>query len=162
MDAGMDLAVVRFFGHHVMERIQQHILEDFLGEQPVGTCIIVPTDHALHPFVAHAPTMRIPMNIDGTDHAYVAMWAVLLAVHRHNRCESRAIESLACPGLGTGTGGMNPIEAALQMRLAYEHFRHPPHSLNPSAAQQRHERVHYDGRWGFTQPRNQIGSTDTP
>ncbi len=38
MDAGMDLAVVRFFGRHVMERIQKQILDDFLGEQPVGTC----------------------------------------------------------------------------------------------------------------------------
>jgi len=36
MDAGMDLAVVRFFGHHVMECIQKRILEDYLGEQPVG------------------------------------------------------------------------------------------------------------------------------
>ena len=60
MDAGMDLAVVRFFGQHVMERVQKQILEDYLGEQPVGTCIIVPTDHAAHPFVAHAPTMRVP------------------------------------------------------------------------------------------------------
>jgi len=28
MDAGMDLAVVRFFGRHVMESIQKQILED--------------------------------------------------------------------------------------------------------------------------------------
>ena len=49
MDAGMDLAVVRFFGHHVMERIQTRILEDYLGEQPVGTCVIVPTNHKAHP-----------------------------------------------------------------------------------------------------------------
>jgi O-acetyl-ADP-ribose deacetylase (regulator of RNase III) len=36
MDAGMDLAVVRYFGSHVMERIQKRILDDYLGEQPVG------------------------------------------------------------------------------------------------------------------------------
>jgi len=89
MDAGMDLAVVRFFGRHVMERIQKQILDDYLGEQPVGTCIIVKTDHPTHPFVAHAPTMRVPMNIQGTDHVYLAMWAALTAVHRHNRSESR-------------------------------------------------------------------------
>ena len=41
-DAGMDLALVRFFGTHVMEQVQQQILEDYLGEQPVGTCLIVP------------------------------------------------------------------------------------------------------------------------
>jgi len=63
MDAGMDLAVVRYFGRHVMERIQQRILDDHLGEQPVGTCILVPTDHPTHPLVAHAPTMRVPISV---------------------------------------------------------------------------------------------------
>jgi O-acetyl-ADP-ribose deacetylase (regulator of RNase III) len=153
MDAGMDLAVVRYFGQHVMERVQKQILDDFLGEQPVGTCIIVPTDHPTHHFVAHAPTMRVPMNIQGTDHVYLAMWAVLTSVHRHNRSESRKIASLACPGLGTGTGGVDSAEAALQLWLAYEHFQRPPQFINPSMAQQRHERIYYGGRWGFRFPR---------
>jgi len=153
MDAGMDLAVVRFFGRHLMERIQTQILNDFLGEQPVGTCIIISTDHVAHPFVAHAPTMRVPMNIQGTDHVYLAMWATLTAVHRHNRSTSRPIDSLACPGLGTGTGGMDSIEASLQLRLAYEHFKRPPQFINPSVAQERHERVYYGGHWGFANPR---------
>ena len=46
MDAGMDLAVVRYFGLHVMESIQRQIVDDYLGEQPVGTCLIVPTGHS--------------------------------------------------------------------------------------------------------------------
>ncbi|OYW76453.1 MAG: hypothetical protein B7Z37_08995 [Verrucomicrobia bacterium 12-59-8] len=100
MDAGIDLAVVRFFGRHVMERIQKCILDDYLGEQPVGTSILVPTDHAAHPFVAHSPTMRVPLNIEGTDHVYLALWASLTAVHRHNRTESKKISTLACAGLG--------------------------------------------------------------
>jgi O-acetyl-ADP-ribose deacetylase (regulator of RNase III) len=153
MDAGMDLAVVRFFGRQVMELVQKQILEDYLGEQPVGTSIIVATGEASHPFVAHTPTMRVPMNIQGTDHVYMAMWAALTGVHRHNRSQSQRIESLACPGLGTGTGGMDANEAALQMRLAYEHYQRPPEFINPSVAQQRHERIYYGGRWGFTNPR---------
>ncbi len=156
MDAGMDLAVVKYFGRHVMERIQRQILDDHLGEQPVGTCTIVPTDHPAHPFVAHAPTMRGPMNIQGTDHVYLAMWASLTAVHRHNRNEGRKIDILACPSLGTGTGGMEPLEAAMQMSLAYEHFIAPPIFINPSLAQQRQERVHYGGRWGFLHPRSNV------
>jgi len=153
MDAGMDLAVVRYFGRHVMEPIQKRILERYLGEQSVGTCIIVPTDHPTHPFVAHAPTMRVPMNIQNTDHVYLAMWATLTAVHHHNQIESRKIDTLACPGLGTGTGGMDVTEAALQLFLAYEHYIHPPQFLNSSVAQERHERIHYGGRWGFLNPR---------
>ncbi len=154
MDAGMDLAVVRHFGRHVMDYIQQRILEDHLGEQPVGTCIIAPTGHSSHPFVAHTPTMRVPMNINGTDHVYLALWAAITAVHRHNRNEPNKIASLACPGLGTGTGGMDPLEAALQMCLAYEHSLSPPVNINPSHAQHRHERIHYGGRWGFDHPRH--------
>lgn len=153
MDAGMDLAVVRFFGVHVMEWIQTRILEDYLGEQPVGTSIIVPTGHSKHPFVAHTPTMRVPENIRGTDHVYLALWAALTAVHRHNRACERSIESLACPGLGTGTGGMDALEASLQMLLAYEHYISPPERINPSVAQRRHERIHFGGRWGFEHPR---------
>jgi O-acetyl-ADP-ribose deacetylase (regulator of RNase III) len=153
MDAGMDLAVVKFFGTQLMELIQKRILEDYLGEQPVGTCIIVPSGHSSHPYVAHAPTMRIPMNISGTDHVYLATWAVLTAVHRHNRDSALKIRILACPAFGTGTGGVQPLEAGVQMRLAYEHFRRPPQHINPSVAQGRQDRVHYGGRWGFQNPR---------
>lgn len=153
MDAGMDLAVVRFFGTQLMSDIQRLILEDYLGEQTVGTSIILPTHNVIHPFVAHTSTMRAPMNIRGTDHVYVALWAALTAIHRHNRTELRKIETVACPGLGTGTGGMDSLEAALQMCLAYRHFRKPPKWINPSLTQSRHEAVHYGGRWGFEHPR---------
>lgn len=153
MDAGVDLAVVKFFGQALMERIQKTILDDYLGEQPVGTSLIVPTGNPKHPFVAHTPTMRIPMNISGTDHVYQAMWAALTAVHRHNRDNERPIRTLACPGLGTGTGGVDSLEAALQMMLAYEHFKKPAGWINPTFAQERHERIHFGGRWGFEHPR---------
>lgn len=153
MDAGMDLAVVKFFGEGVMYAVQQRILEDYLGEQPVGTCILIPTHHSRHPFLAHAPTMRVPQNISGTDNVYLALWATLTTIHRHNRTETRKIEVVACPALGTGTGGVDLIEASLQLRLAYEHFRNPPKHINPTVAQQRHERIHFGGRWGFQNPR---------
>ena len=154
MDAGIDRAVVKFFGEQVMHAVQKLILEDYLGEQPVGTSLLIPTNHPQHPFVAHSPTMRIPMNITGTDHVYLAMWATLTAVHRHNRFGVRTINTLACPALGTGTGGLDLVEAALQLYLAYEHFTKPPQFINPTFAQQRHERIHFGGRWGFQNSRH--------
>ena len=54
---------------------------------------------------------------------------------------------------GTGTGGVQPLEAGVQMRLAYEHFCRPPQHINPTMAQGRQDRVHYGGRWGFQNPR---------
>src|SRR5687768_16880494 len=57
MDAGIDRAVVKCFGEHIMHAVQKKTLEDYLGEQPVGTCLLIPTNHPTHPYVAHAPTM---------------------------------------------------------------------------------------------------------
>src|SRR5215467_4956152 len=85
MDGGIDAAIIRFFGNDLMNKVHEHILNEFFGEQPVGTSIIVETGHAQHPFLAHTPTMRVPANINNTDNVYVAMAAMLRAVHHHNR-----------------------------------------------------------------------------
>jgi len=156
MDAGMDLAVVKFFGEHVQERIQNRIIEDYCGEQPVGTAFIVETGRTDHAYVAHAPTMRVPMNIAGTDHVYLATWATLLAVRNHNRTSKRKIETLVCPAFGAGTGGVSGTEVGFQMKIAWEHFKTPPTVINPSFAQHRHERIYYGGKMGFERPIKRI------
>src|SRR5262245_9883466 len=45
MDGGVDAAITRFFGDGLQERVQSRILEEYLGEQPVGTSLIVETHH---------------------------------------------------------------------------------------------------------------------
>ncbi|MEH1968116.1 MULTISPECIES: macro domain-containing protein [unclassified Nostoc] len=137
MDGGIDAAIIRFFGHSLMARVQQRILEDYLGEQPVGTSMIVETVHYKHPFLAHTPTMRVPMIIAGTDIPYIAMWAMLLAVRHHNQHAKQKINTIACPGLGTGIGRVPYTEAARQMALAYDHFLYPPKYLNCIVAAER-------------------------
>src|ERR1700738_4995303 len=102
MTAGIDAAVVRRFGEALMKRVQQRILDQFFGEQPVGTAFIVPTEDPTLPFLAHAPTMRVPGSIAGTDKVYAATWAALLAIQAHNQTADRKIEVAALPALGTG------------------------------------------------------------
>ena len=155
MDAGIDLAVVRFFGRPLMEEIQTRILTDFLGEQPVGTSFLVETRNPKHPYVAHTPTMRAPMNIAHTDNVYLATWATLIEVARHNRSSKKQISVLVMPGFGTGSGGVDLLEASLQMRLACEFFLTPPERITPELAADRHERVHYGGKWGLERPRQE-------
>jgi O-acetyl-ADP-ribose deacetylase (regulator of RNase III) len=145
MTAGIDAAVVRFFGEELMRRVQQRILDQFFGEQPVGTAVVVPTDHPDVPFLAHAPTMRVPGSIDGTDKVYAATWAALLAVHAHNVTADRKIEVVAFPAMGTGFGGVPFDEAARQMAAAYRHYREPPHRLDWDFVVERHKAVYYDG-----------------
>jgi O-acetyl-ADP-ribose deacetylase (regulator of RNase III) len=155
MDGGVDAAIIRYFGQDLMERVQQRILDDFLGEQPVGTSTIVETRHPTHPYLAHTPTMRIPMDIARTDHVYLAMGAMLLAVRRHNQTEERKIDVVACPGLGTGTGHVPPRQAARQMALAYRNFLHPPHSIGRmdwAYADHRQAEIRYGGDMGFHIP----------
>jgi len=156
MDAGMDLAVLKYFGQHLQEVIQKRIIEDFCGEQPVGTAFLVETGRIDHPYVAHAPTMRVPMNISGTDHVYLATWATLLAVKQHNQSAERRIESLACPAFGAGTGGVSAIEVGFQMKLAWQHFKSPPTNITPTYAQHRQERIHYGGKMGFERPVSRV------
>jgi O-acetyl-ADP-ribose deacetylase (regulator of RNase III) len=126
MDGGVDLGIIEFFGQELMYRVQQRIIDEYLGEQPVGTSMIVETNHPQHPFIAHTPTMRIPMQIALTDHVYLAMWSMLLAIRKHNQAGAKPIKIVVCPGLGTGTGKVPALEAARQMALAYQNFLNPP------------------------------------
>jgi hypothetical protein len=41
MSGGVDAAIIRFFGEPLMERVQRRILDEWRGEQPVGTSMIV-------------------------------------------------------------------------------------------------------------------------
>jgi O-acetyl-ADP-ribose deacetylase (regulator of RNase III) len=144
MDGGVDAAITKFFGISLMERVQQKILDDYLGEQSVGTSFIIDTGHPQYPFLAHTPTMRVPMQIVGTDIPYIAMWAMLLAVEQHNRHQDRQINTIACPGLGTGIGRILPDKSARQMALAYDHFIYPPKFLNCFVAASRQLQIWND------------------
>lgn len=152
MDGGVDLAISYYFGWQLMERVQKRILSEFLGEQPVGTSIIVDTNHKEHPFLAHTPTMRVPMDISHTDNVYLAMWAMLLAVHNHNLINEHKINTVACPGLGTGYGRVPFREAARQMALAYKNCLNPPEHITAGYARQRQTEIRMGGYNGLRSP----------
>lgn len=149
MDGGVDLAITRYFGTDLQDRVQQHIIDKFLGEQPVGTSIIVETNHDKLPFLAHTPTMRVPLNIQHTDNVYLAMWSMLLAVRQHNEISDQKINIVACPGLGTGYGQMPFTEAARQMALAYKNYLNPPQGITWRYAGERHKSIRFGGTDGF-------------
>jgi O-acetyl-ADP-ribose deacetylase (regulator of RNase III) len=144
MTAGIDAAVVRRFGESLMRQVQQRILNDYFGEQPVGTAFVLPTGDPSLPFLCHAPTMRVPGSIEGTDKVYSATWAALLAVVAHNRASAERIEVVAMPAMGTGFGGVSFTEAARQMAVAYRHLLEPPHRLDWDFVAERQLAVCYD------------------
>jgi len=154
MDDGVDQCITDLFGVQMMHRVQQRIIHQFAGEQPVGTSIIVRGNESLEYFgedpdelakeilkpnkyVAHTPTMRVPRDVMGSDNPYVAMKAALLAVQHHNRdvdcghlTQDTRINSLVTPGLATLCGRVPHDKAAKQMALAVYHVMNPPKMIN--------------------------------
>ena len=132
-----------------MKRIQLRILDEYLGEQPVGDCFIEPTNNEDYPYVAHAPTMRVPGSISGTDKVYLATWAAFRSVYQHNvSCRSKrlkTIDSVVFPAMGAGFGGVPYKEVARQMSVAYSHYLSPPHRLDWDTVISRNKAICYDG-----------------
>src|SRR5580698_8422675 len=63
MNAGIDAAAIRFHGEELMKRVQFRILNEYLGEQPIGTAFLEATGNPRYPYIAHTPTMRVPGSI---------------------------------------------------------------------------------------------------
>jgi O-acetyl-ADP-ribose deacetylase (regulator of RNase III) len=120
MGGGIDRAIDDFHRGKAQEAVRAAIAERFLGELPVGMALVVELPGPRLPFVVAAPTMRVPGSVAATINAYLAMRAALVAVLLHNKAAGRPIRSLAVPGLGTGVGGLHPVEAAAQMRTAFD------------------------------------------
>lgn len=114
MDGGVDLAYSRFFGWELQERLQETLRRDHGGELPVGSAVVVPTNHAEIPYLVSAPTMRVPDIVADTVNVYLAFRAALIAVR-----DAGSIQTLLSPGMGTGVGAMPMDRAARQMFAAY-------------------------------------------
>ena len=135
MDGGMDAEIRSFFGGTLETRVQDEIWKLYRGEQPVGTCLLVPTGDPRCPWLAHCPTMRVPADISGTSNAYSACLAALTTA------ANAGIQVLGCPGLGTRTGRMPPVIAARQMRYAYDLWEGAPIRPEWSALNEREWRA---------------------
>lgn len=141
MDGGLDLRLSQHFGWGLEKQARAAIFEDHDGELPVGQALIVPTEHPQVPWLICAPTMRVPMNVANTTNAHLAFRAILRAVRSHNLANPDAlIQSVACPGLGTGEGAMPARRCARQMRYAYEmcFFHRPVQKGGLAAAAENH------------------------
>lgn len=144
MTAGIDAAVTDHFGPAIMKAVQQRIVNEFRGEQPIGTAFVVETHHDAIPLLIHAPTMRIPGSIIGTDKVYAATWASLLAA---THFAAKEIQSVCFPAMGTGFGQISFDESARQMAVAWAHYLDPPAAIekNWDWVLARHRRISFDG-----------------
>ncbi|HCO5016970.1 TPA: macro domain-containing protein, partial [Escherichia coli] len=132
MDGGVDAAITAFFGTQLQTRVQNHIMREYLGEQPVGSAFVIETEDNHHPWLVHAPTMRVPLTIDGTDAVYNATWAALLAIFQHNKnaITDRKIKTVVFPAMGAGCGQVPFESIARQMKQAWDNFNKKTESIN--------------------------------
>lgn len=124
MNGGIDFAISNTLGWHIEKRLQEKLRKKYYGELLVGQADIIPTEHVDFPYLISAPTMRVPMSINRTPNVYHAMRAILILVKDryfdNGQKVSDYVQTIAIPGLGTGTGQVSGMVCALQMRLAWE------------------------------------------
>ena len=123
MDGGYDLALTEWYGDQLQKRVQQYILDNFYGEQPIGTSFIIETNKD-NQLLIHTPTMRIPERIKDEKVIYQCMRTTLMLAKDNN------IESILIPMFGGSAGGVNPQTIAKLMRLAYDQLQDKPNKID--------------------------------
>lgn len=123
MDGGYDLAITRYFGDQLQQRVQQYIVDNLYGEQPVGTSIIVDAGRNGQRLI-HTPTMRTPSEIKDPCLIYHCMRSTLICAYENN------VESIVIPFFGGGCGNLHPNIVAKMMWKAYVQIHNPPQKLD--------------------------------
>ncbi len=114
MDGGLDLLISKKMGWEIQKELKRKIDSSDLGELLIGQALSIESDNGI---VICAPTMRVPTSdgIPNSLNAYLAMKAILV-----EGISNEKINSIAIPGLCTGTGRMSPYTSAKQMKAAYD------------------------------------------
>lgn len=123
MDGGYDLAITEYFGEELMKKVQDYIIKNYYGEQPVGTSFIIETGMKNIKLI-HTPTMRIPSAIREPMVVYQAMRTTLITALNNG------IHSIVIPAFGGCCGFMNPQELCELMYEGYKQVMNPPKELN--------------------------------
>ena len=113
MDGGYDAAITGYFGNQLEKEVQKYILENFYGEQPVGTSFTIDisgTDQKL----IHTPTMRMPSKIKEPEIVYQCMRTTLMEAIKNN------VESIVIPAFGGATGMVPYRTIAKLMKMGYD------------------------------------------
>ena len=105
MDGGMDGAINRYFSDvdNFIQNIQQQLLNLCGGYQQTGTCTLLNTRSTKCKYIAHCPTMHIPMCINDLNVIYNCYWNLLTTIYYHNNNNNNnnkdKIKNVLCIGL---------------------------------------------------------------
>ena len=123
MDGSYDLVLTEWYGNQLQERVQEYIIKNFYGEQPVGTSFIIPTNKD-NQFLIHTPTMRTTQEIVDPRIIYQCMRTTLIEAKKNN------IESILIPMFGAHVGKVKPQIVSKMMWKAYTQINNPPKKID--------------------------------
>ncbi len=83
---------------------------------PVGKAVVTAAGRLPFKYVIHSPTMEKPAVMIPVENAYKATYAALV------KAFDLDVERLAIPGMGSGVGGLSPVEAGRAMAKAIYDF----------------------------------------
>jgi len=98
---------------YIQEDVKSVINNKYIGELPVGTSILVKTNHPRYTSLIYTPTMRVAENVSTTLNAYLAFRSSLNTMIQHG------ISSGSSPLFCTGAGAMSINKSCSQMKEAY-------------------------------------------
>lgn len=133
MDGGYDGAITRYFGKQLMKDVQEKIITEWYGEQPVGTSISIPIKNRIisdgnngskNVLLIHTPTMRTPEKIIDYKIIYQCMRTTLIEAIKQN------VNSIVIPAFGGCSGGVGFPTIAKMMYLAYTQINNKPDELS--------------------------------
>jgi len=123
MDGGFDKAITKWYGENLQRKVQDYIIKNYYGEQPVGTSFIIETGKD-NEYLIHTPTMRLPERIIDPRVIYQCMRTSLIEAKKHN------IESIVIPMFGGTTGCIDSNKVAEMMYEGYKQLKDIPKEIN--------------------------------
>lgn len=123
MDGGFDLAITNYYGEELQKKVQKYIIDNYYGEQPVGTSFIIETGKDKE-YLIHTPTMRTPERIIDPRVIYQCMRTCLIEAKKNN------IESIVIPMFGGACGHISSDTVARMMYEAYNQLKDVPEEIN--------------------------------
>ena len=149
MDGGVDGAINTWLSSYdpTGDRLDVHVRsiihEVYYGEQPVGTCLFIPTKHPLVKWLLHVPTMKVPEDVSNTYNAYTAFRAVLVNLLNFNKQANDAdtIRNVLCTGFCTAAGCMSANNSAKQMRMAWDSVLYNKNDYNWKRVHEEHRKL---------------------
>lgn len=108
MAGGYDLALSEYFGWDLTKRVQEYIIKNYDGQQPVGTSFIIDTGTPGINLI-HTPSMINPSRITDSNVVYECTKSTLKVAYENN------VKSIVIPAFGGACGGLSPKVIAEKM-----------------------------------------------